>query len=196
MKQLIKRILKEETENIYPFLDQIAQKHPDSNKIYDFVVDFIEKSDCKRIEFTNFKVQAYGAALNDGVLINTKVLQLPLPLIVFIIFHEIAHQYQYKKYGLEKMSEFYFDKISLKDAAKFMKNVELVADEFADRKIREIQKKFGVFPGYVPIKMYKNIPESQLEVFIDSVRKDIEKSGATSLEEIATVLYNKIKSEL
>jgi hypothetical protein len=44
--------------------------------------------------------------------------------------------------------------------------------------------------------MYKNIPESQLEVFIDSVRKDIEKSGATSLEEIATVLYNKIKSEL
>jgi hypothetical protein len=94
------------------------------------------------------------------------------------------------------MSEFYFDKISLKDAAKFMKNVELVADEFADRKIREIQKKFGVFPGYVPIKMYKNIPESQLEVFIDSVRKDIEKSGATSLEEIATVLYNKIKSEL
>ena len=196
MKQLIKRILKEETENIYPFLYQIAQKYPDFNQIYDFVADFIEKSDCKMIEFSNLKVQAYGASLNDGVLINNKVMSLPLPLIVFIIFHEIAHQYQYKKYGLEKMSEFYFDKISLKDAAKFMKSVELVADEFADRKIREIQKKFDVFPGYKPVKIYKNIPESYLENFIESVRKDIKNSGVTSVEEIATILYNKIKSEL
>lgn len=196
MKQLIKRILKEETENIYPFLDQIAQKYPDFNQIYDFVADFIEKSDCKMIEFSNLKVQAYGASLNDGVLINNKVMSLPLPLIVFIIFHEIAHQYQYKKYGLEKMSEFYFDKISLKDSAKFMKSVELVADEFADRKIREIQKKFDVFPGYKPVKIYKNIPESYLENFIESVRKDIKNSGVTSVEEIATILYNKIKSEL
>lgn len=196
MKQLIKRILKEETENIFPFLNEIAKKYPEFYQIYDFVYDFIQKSDCKMIEFTDLKVQAFGASLNDGVLISTKVLQLPLPMIVFIIFHEIAHQYQYKKYGLEKLSEFYFDKISLKDAAKFMKNVELVADEFADRKIREIQKKFGVFSGYKPVKVYKNIPEVHLENFIEFIRKEVRDSGVTSLEDIAEILYNKIKGKL
>ena len=85
LKESIRRILKEETEGIDSFLDEISSKHNMSDELKDFVKQFIEESDCKRINFSRFKMGVMGLALESGVLINSVALNNPLPFLLFLI---------------------------------------------------------------------------------------------------------------
>lgn len=194
--KLIKRVINEETSGLGDFIETLKLKFDMSDELVDFVVTFIEKSNCQKIEFAKFKYPALGAAMHNGVLINDSVLGRPLEFALFVIFHEIAHQYQYKKYGMEKMYEFYNDEISVEDTAKFMKTIETTADNFASRKIRELQN-MGLIDGrYVPVEMYKNVPEFHLVAFINDIRKKLRERNITSPDDISEFYYNLIKSNL
>jgi hypothetical protein len=196
LEQTIRRILKEETQNIGEFMDTLKFKYDMSDELTTFIENFIDKSNCPRISFVNFKMQAFGASLLNGVLINKLVLNQKLEFMLYVIFHEIAHQYQYKKYGREKMIEFYKDEISSDEAAKFMKNVELVADNFAARKIRELQKMGVVNPNYITPSVYENYPIQAIQKFIDSIRKELRIKNIRDIDDITEFLYNTIKSEI
>ncbi len=193
---MVRRVIKEETSGLGDFVETLKSNFNISDELVDFVSDFIQKSDCNKIEFTKFKYPALGAALHNGVLINNLVLNRSLELTLFTIFHEIAHQYQYKKYGIEKMYEFYNDEISVIETAKFMKEVETVADSFASRKIRELQKMGLISRNFVPIEMYKNVPESQLASFINNIRSQLRSKNITSPDDISEFWYNLIKNQL
>ena len=62
LQETIRRILKEETTNLGPFIDKLRSTYNMSDEVTDFLVDFIEKSGCQKIEFADFKYQALGAA--------------------------------------------------------------------------------------------------------------------------------------
>jgi hypothetical protein len=194
--KIIKRVINEETSGLGDFIETLKSKFNMSDELVDFVVNFIEKSDCQKIEFAEFKYPALGVALHNGVLINKTTLNRPLEFALFVIFHEIAHQYQYKKYGMEKMYEFYYDEISVVDTAKFMKKIETTADNFASRKIRELQSMGLIDEKYVPVEMYKNVPESHLVAFIDDIRKKLRERNITSPDDISKFYYNLIKNNL
>ena len=100
--KLVRQVINEETTNLVDFVETLKSTYEMSDELTDFVVDFIEKSNCQKIEFANFKYYALGVALHNGVLINNVVLNRSLEFALFVIFHEVAHQYQYKKYGEEK----------------------------------------------------------------------------------------------
>jgi len=194
--KLVRRVINEETTNLVDFVDTLKSRYDMSDELVDFVVDFIEKSDCQKIEFANFKYNALGVALHNGVLINNIVLSRPLEFALFVIFHEVAHQYQYKKYGEEKMYELYNDEISLDDGAKFMKEIELIADNFASRKIRQLQK-MGLIDGkFISPEFYKNVPESQIVNLIKSLRIQLSGRNITSPDDISNYFYNSIKNSL
>ena len=97
-----------------------------------------------------------GLALESGVLINKMALNSPLPFLLFLIFHEVAHQYQFKKYGEDIMYNCYLGEISDTEAAEFMKHTEEIADDFGSRKIRQLQK-LNLIGPYTPPQMYKNV---------------------------------------
>lgn len=194
--KLIRRVINEETSGLGDFIETLKSKFDMPDELVDFVVNFIEKSDCQKIEFAEFKYPALGAALHNGVLINGSVLNRPLGFALFVIFHEIAHQYQYKKYGIEKMHEFYNDEISVVDTAKFMKTIETTADNFASRKIRELQAMGLIDEKYVPIEMYKTVPESRLVAFIEDIRSKLRERNITSPDDISKFYYNLIKNNL
>ena len=193
---LVRRVINEETSGLGDFIETLKLKFDMSDELVDFVVNFIEKSDCQKIEFSEFKYPALGAALHNGVLINVAILNRPLGFALFVIFHEIAHQYQYKKYGIEKMNEFYNDEISVVDTAKFMKTIETTADNFASRKIRELQGMGLIDEKYVPIEMYKTVPESRLVAFIEDIRSKLRERNITSPDDISKFYYNLIKNNL
>jgi hypothetical protein len=193
---LVRRVINEETSGLGDFIETLKSKFDMSDELVDFVVKFIEKSDCQKIEFSEFKYPALGAALHNGVLINVAILNRPLGFALFVIFHEIAHQYQYKKYGIEKMNEFYNDEISVVDTAKFMKTIETTADNFASRKIRELQGMGLIDEKYVPIEMYKTVPESRLVAFIEDIRSKLRERNITSPDDISKFYYNLIKNNL
>lgn len=178
------------------FMSKINERYPDSVYAMNTIADFIRKSGCQKIEFIKFKYPALGAALHDRVILNSELLNYNFTYFLYAVFHEIAHQYQYKKYGIDKMYGAYVGEISVKDAAKFMKYVENVADEFAIRKLREIVKLHGEhIKLHVNLikKNYENTPLSQFENLIISFIEIIKDSNITNKEEISEILYNHVK---
>ena len=195
LNESIKKVLKEETEGIDSFLDEISSKHNMSDELRDFVKQFIEESDCKRINFSRFKMGVMGLALESGVLINSVALNHPLPFLLFLIFHEVAHQYQFKKYGEDVMYDCYLGEISEREAAEFMKHTEEVADDFASRKIRQLQK-LNLIGPYTPPQMYKNVPIQQITMMINNYREDMRRKNIDSPKKVSEYFYNMVKSEL
>jgi hypothetical protein len=195
LQEHIRRILKEETQGIDEFLDELSNTHPMSDELKTFVKQFIEESECKRIDFSNFKMGVLGLALESGVLINSITIRRPLPYLLFVIFHEVAHQYQFKKYGVDVMYDCYLGDITEREAAEFMKQTEEVADEFAARKIRQLQK-MGLIEPFTPPQMYKNISIQQITMMVNNYRNDMRRKNIDSQEKVSEYFYNMVKSEL
>jgi hypothetical protein len=187
-------LITEETANIDSFLNKIIARYPQTEKFIGDIKSFIENSDCKKVEVAKFKYPALGLAVHNGVLFNEVVFNQPLPNFLFIIFHEIAHQYQYKKYGDDKMYEFYLGEIDVKDAAIAMKEIEMIADEFASRKVREFVKLgFISQPNNPALSQYKNVPLPHFEALINQTKQMIKDKGLSDFDDIADIFYNMVK---
>jgi hypothetical protein len=195
LKESIRKVLKEETDGVNTLIDVITSRHEMSDELIEKVKDFILQSNCKKIEFANFKMPAMGVALHDGVLINKIALNQRLEYLLFIIFHETAHQYQFKKYGEDIMYDCYLGDISEREAAEFMKHTEEVADDFASRKIRQLQK-LNLIGPYTPPQMYKNVPIQQITMMINNYREDMRRKNIDSPKKVSEYFYNMVKSEL
>lgn len=196
LQEHIRRILKEETEGISSFLNELSDAFNISDELKDDVVKFIENSECKKIEFSNFKIPVLGLALHDVVLISKQVLTNNLELVLFVIFHEIAHQYQFKKYGEDIMYNCYIGEVSNEEAAKFMKHTEEVADEFAARKIRQLQTKDLINKSFRPPQVYKNLPIQQVSMMVQQHKNQMRRMNINSPEKVSEYFYNMVKSDL
>lgn len=188
--------LNEQTDGIDEFITKTIETYPEVEPYSQIIKKFILNSNSKKIEVSNFKYPAAGLALHTGVLLNSNIFKTTLPYFLFVVFHEIAHQYQYKKYGDGKMYEFYNDKLSLEDAAKTMKQIELVADEFAMRKVREFIK-LGLLNKGQEIRQgsYKNVPISHFEKLISQIKSQLKGKDVNDFDIIANLFYNMLKSD-
>ena len=196
LKESIRRVLKEETDGVNTLIDVITSRHEMSDELIEKVKDFISQSNCKKIEFANFKMPAMGVALHDGVLINKIALNQRLEYLLFIIFHETAHQYQFKKYGEDIMYECYLGDISVEEAAKLMKHTEEVADEFAGKKIKQLQKQGLLDKGFTPPSLYKNAPMSQIVAMVGFYRSQLKQQNITTPDKISEFFYNMVKNNI
>jgi len=175
---------------------KINEVYPDSVYVLDTIVKFIKNSGCQKIEILPFKFPTNGISLHDRVIINSNVLKRDFTYFLYVLFHEIAHQYQYKKYGIDKIYDTYTGDISVEEGAKFMKYVENVADEFAIRKLREIEALHGnqIKLNVKSIsKVYENVSVSQFVTLINQIIKIINDSNYKSKIDITEILYNHIK---
>ena len=188
------RLLTEETSGVDDFIGQMVEKYPEVEGYSNQIKSFIENSGCHKIEVASFKYPAMGLALHNGVLFNKMIFYQTLPKFLFVLFHEIAHQYQYKKYGAEKMYEFYLGDLDVNDAAESMKKIEIIADEFALRKVREFAK-----IGLIDVKdsnlpaVYKTIPINHFVRLITQSRDDIKRKGITDFDGVSETFYNMVK---
>jgi len=185
-----------EQEGFDEFAVEVSEKYPDSVYLLRFISDFVKKSGCQKIDIEPLEYGAFGLSLVDRVVINKKTLELPLSNFLYTLFHEVAHQYQYKKYGIDKMYGIYTGDISVDEGAKFMKYVENVADDFAIRKLREINK---LFDDKIKInaninKIYEKIPIDYYKNLINIFIKKIKDGNYTSKEDISEILYNYVKN--
>ena len=196
LQEHIRRVLREETDGVNTLIDVITSRHEMSDELIEKVKDFISQSNCKKIEFANFKMPAMGVALHDGVLINKIALNQRLEYLLFIIFHETAHQYQFKKYGEDIMYDCYIGELSNEEAANFMKHTEEVADEFAGRKMRQLQKKDLISKNFRSPQMYKNLPIQQVSMMVQQHKNQMRRMNINSPEKVSEYFYNMVKSDL
>lgn len=186
------QILKESVEGFDEFKNLALNSYPEIIEYWDVIEKFIRESECKKIEIAPLKM-GIAVSLTNGVIFNTNIFKLPITEFLFTIFHEIAHQYQYKKYGIEKMTNFYSEDLPIEEAAKFMRHTEIVADDLATRKLREIQK-YGYLQNLnIPKGYYKLAPLSQFEKLIENIKWALPNLKNADPEKRNEILYNWIK---
>ena len=157
----------EQTSGLDEFLVKVKEKYDINEDFIDKIKQFILNSDCKKIMVQNIKM---GEALA---------------------------LYQFKKYGEEVMYSVYVGDTTIEEAADFMKKTELVADEFARKKVREfanlgfIPQEDATFKG-----MYKNVPTTHLMGMISQFRNVIRQGRITKPSEVSEFFYNMVKSDL
>jgi hypothetical protein len=184
------------TPGLDEFLKTVVEAYRIDSEFVEKIKQFVLNSGCKKISVENIKM-GDGLALADRLILSPKIFKYDLGRFLFILFHETAHQYQFKKYGEEKMFSVYVGDLDIYKAASFMKEVEIVADEFATRKIREFIKlgfldaKDANFKGF-----YKNVPLGSLATTIFSVKDMLKKSNIKDPSKISELFYNWIKSDL
>ena len=193
MRHIIKKILKEETQNINSFIDTIESKYPEVSEFKDVLISFIEESDCQKIEFSDFKYTSFGVSLHNTVLINNTALNTKLPMLIFIILHEVAHQYQFKKYGADEMYRFYTGEVSIEAATDFMRNTEIVADKYASLKTNQLIRMGYLDNTFVPPQYYKNMTISDMRNMVQNFKNMFRINNISSPEEISSFMYNMIK---
>lgn len=174
------------------FITELVDNYPQVKEYQDKIIDVVVKSGCNNIEFADFKYPALGIALHDGVLINRKLLTQPISDVLFVIFHELGHQYQFKKYGQDQMYECYLGDMSITDAVQFMRSVECVADEFAFRKVREFIKFGHLIPGFIPPRVYKNTSDDKIKTMIENFKKEFVNNNVTTPDGISKLMNEMI----
>jgi uncharacterized protein (DUF2132 family) len=192
----IRKILKEQTSGIDNFTITIKKKYNVSDELIEKIKEFIEESDCQKIEFANFKFMAAGLAVHDAVLINSNLLGQPLGYLLFVVFHEIAHQYQFKKYGKDEMYKCYIGDISIEEAADFLRRTEIVADKYGAMKVIQLQKSGLLKSNYKPVGQYKNKSNKDIENLVSMVRRMLSQNRVTSADQVSEYLYNMVKKDL
>lgn len=197
-------LLLEQISGLDGLIDKISQTYKEigesdkKQEYIDMIEKFISDSGVKNILVEEIKM-SFGLSLSDKVVINTKAFSLTLPKLMYVILHEIAHQYQFKKYGAEKMYDCYNGEINITEGAELMKYIEEVADDFALRKIRQLVKMgFPINPSELSgIKpMYKNLPLYHFVSLVEDVRGMIKSKNITTPEKISELFYNWVKVNL
>jgi hypothetical protein len=187
------KLLLEATEGLNEFLETLKNNFDLGDELIDEVKSIFEKADCKKVSFESL-MGPMGLALHNKLVISNKVLRDRPIQALFIIFHELAHQYQFKKYGGEKMMGLYLNEIPLDEAAEAMAKYEAVADEFGIRKVRELQQKGLLNKNQTPIKGYGNNPSpKQFKSMLEMFRTQLTRSGIDNIDKAAEYIYNMVK---
>src|SRR3972149_1109459 len=184
------------TPGLDEFLEKVVERYKIDNTFVDIIKQFILNSDCKKISIENLKM-GDAVAMSDRLILSPNVFRNHLGRFLFILFHETAHQYQFKKYGEDKMLSLYTGDISIKEAADLMKKIEVIADDFAARKIRELIKLKFLHPKHSEFKgFYKDVPIEKLSQTIIQIKDMLKKLNITEPSKISEVFYNWVKADL
>jgi hypothetical protein len=194
--KIVKRIINEQTEGESEVIRVLDDKYGLSDELKQEISNALKSSECKNVFFQKLKIPADGLAQSNRLVLNPNILNYSLGKALFVLFHEMAHQYQFKKYGKEKMGEMYTEEISLSDAAKFLQKTENVADEFAVRKLKSLERKGLVkLTDYDIKKAYEHMSISQIEHMVNYFRNVAKQSKSNNIDEISEYLYNMVKME-
>jgi hypothetical protein len=198
------KLLNEETGGLDSFIDQIVKKFPEIEEYKDVVKSNIEKSGCHNISFEPMSMGA-GLSLHNRVVISSGLLKDGLKPnsnmladLMFVIFHEIAHQHQYNKYSKELIYDMYTGELETDGAIGFLRYIENVADQFALRKCRQLQS-MGVIPADQNVRDtggYDNYTDKMFEGYLNMLKGKVQKAGITDPEDISELIYNMIKPKL
>jgi hypothetical protein len=198
------KLLNEETGGLDSFIDQMVNRFPHLDDYRDVIKRNIENSKCQNISFEPMTFSS-GLALHNKVIINVALLgggtnkfKPSISGLMYVIFHEIAHQHQYNKYSKELIYDMYTGEIETEGALKFLKYIENVADQFSMRKCRELQK-IGAIPAdevVVEVGGYDKYTDKMFENYLNMLKDKIQKSGLTDPEDISELIYNMIKPKL
>lgn len=176
-------------DQIEDFLLMVIQKYPEVERFRDFIVKTIIQTGIENITIEPLHI-GVGVSLPNRIVISNTTLNNNLSDFLFSLFHEIAHQFQFKKYGYEKMIELYDEKVTLEHAVEQMYEIEIVADEYATRKLREMVRKNNLTYGMkIPTGYYKTLSKKTLEDVIIIGRRMFKELRYEDTKQLSDEIY-------
>jgi RNA recognition motif-containing protein len=180
-------------EGLDNLIQQIKKSHPQiQESLINHIKQFIINSGTPKIEISNIRM-ALGASLKDRVIINSSVFSQSLSHILYVVFHEIAHQYQYKKHGFAEMFAYFKDQISTSEAVKILRTAENIADNYAIRKLKKLQKEGEQLDASGLYGYYAQMSDSILANYIQMVKQELKGDDVSNPEKISQRLWNIIR---
>lgn len=176
------------------FLYQLTEQHPSLTPRLALVQEFIVRSGCPEIRILPLRM-SLGASLQNFVLISPALIKSPLEYCLYGLFHEIAHQYQYRKYG-DRISRIFLTDKNVKENANFLRKIELTADSYSLKKCRDLARK-GILQ-MDKIQKAGSYSNFELKDFIDylkSFRKIIKLHGISDVSQMDDIFYEYITGE-
>lgn len=183
------------TKGVKEFISTISKLQPDIKKsVLKDIESFIIESKCIEIKLEKLSEKAAGISKTDECIISTIVFRFPTEYMLYMILHEISHQYQYKKYGKNLVLDVYLNETPLQEATEKLLAIEKVADRFALMKMKQIFKNNNVISQISPVPRYLNMTDlTKMKEHVQSMREDVSKLNLETIEDINNHLYNKIK---
>ena len=178
------------------FVDALNNTYPNYDSLWDDVGNIIDQSGSPSIKFETLHPSVGGISKTDMCIINSTALDQPILQCLFIIFHEIAHQYQYKKHGKDFALSIYVNNEPLDDIIKTLISIESTADRFGSLQTKKLAKKYNITEKFLTPDY--NTPQSvnMIKQYIQQLRQIIRQKNLKNIEDINDFLYNMIKTQL
>ena len=160
------------------------------------LIDFIVSSGCRAIEFRKMSNRAMGISKTDVCILNYDVLKMPDEYTLYIILHEVAHQYQYRKHGKNLVLDVYLESTPLDEAAKKLLRVEQIADRLAIAKLNTILQENNIKLSKPIVSRYLGLTDlTQIKNYLSKIRSNIGQMKLLNIEEINDYIYQKVSIE-
>lgn len=179
-------------EGLNVFIETLKNKYAKHLNVIEDLKDFIIRSGCKAIEFDTL-YGASGISKTDKCVIADKILNNRIEDALYVILHEISHQYQYMKYGKNVMWDAYKSKIDIEEAVDLLMNIELVADRLAILKTNDLLKSNGVENYSKITPFYPNVSRSFFKSHLERLRKSIKDKQIDSIEGVNNMMHDGLK---
>lgn len=192
MKYIIKKILKEqisekETQEGFKEFYELFRKNYEKTENFDSIVEElisdIKKSPTPKITLSE-RGMFCGMSLTDNVILNSSMFNRTLYGFIFVLFHEIAHQYQYKKYGKNLLYDLTTNELTESTLDKLM-DIEQVADRFGKNMANKYSTKFNIPKGVI-VSPYANRESGKhgYRRLIQRIQEEIKKGTVTCVEQM------------
>ena len=179
------------TEGVDNFITDLQISFPQHQNIMEDIKSVILSTKCPSIALEPLK-GALGISKHDKCIINTQILNMNITYALYVVFHELAHQKQYSKYGEDIAADIFLGNISADEAAKKLLSIENTADRWSQMITTRILNKHGIKVDHIPM-MYKNVSFNNVKLYVENIRKLIKTNRITTIEQANNLIYSMIK---
>jgi predicted aminopeptidase len=107
--------------------------------------DISDEIDRLGVPYRFENIRANGIAMNDFCVISNHVLNFQPHMLMFVLFHELAHHYQYRKHGHDfALSVYTNDVEKIDEDVERLKWIEDTANKFGEMKTNYYIKKYDL----------------------------------------------------
>lgn len=173
------------------FIDMIRLRYPIMSSCLIDLNEFIINSGCKSIRFEEMSNKSLGISKTDECVLSNTVIKVHKEYMMYVILHEVSHQYQYKKHGKNISLDIYNGDITIKKAAEKLLFLEKAADRLAIKKLKSIFRSNNIPMDIDPIPRYLNLTNTEyLEKYLSGIRDDVKKHNLLSIEDINNYVHS------
>lgn len=190
------QLLEHQTNGVSEFANTLKKMFPSvDSDMWNDLTTIINNTSCPLIRFEKLHQTVGGISKTDECIINVTAITNNLSQSLFIILHEVGHQFQYSKHGKNIALSIYLDE-NVTDSVDRLIEIESTADRFASKQTNRLCQKYGIPTNFELPKYNIDQNKSFLIQYVSGLKHMIKQKKLNNIESINDLIYNMIKTQL